>query len=64
MVRLSGTVQVAGSKQYNTIFKIPQTLIDALYELTDDMEIPPEMAEEPVLAPKPIEPLPALINTP
>jgi hypothetical protein len=64
--RLSGTVQVAGSKQYNTIFEIPQPLIDALYELTDDMEIPPEMAEEPVLTPKPIEPLPApaLINTP
>jgi hypothetical protein len=64
--RLSGTVQVAGSKQYNTIFEIPQPLIDALYELTDDMEIPPEMAEEPVLTPKPIEPVPApaLINTP
>jgi hypothetical protein len=64
--RLSGTVQVAGSEQYNTIFVIPQPLIDALYELTDDMEIPPEMAEEPVLTPKPIEPVPApaLINTP
>ncbi len=64
--RLSGTVQVAGSKQYNTIFEIPQPLIDALYELTDDMEIPPEMAEEPVLTPKPIEPVkaPAQINTP
>ena len=64
--RLSGTVQVAGSKQYNTIFEIPQPLIDALYELTDEMEIPPEIADEPVLAPKPIEPvpLPAQINTP
>ena len=64
--RLSGTVQVAGSKQYNTIFEIPQPLIEALYELTDEMEIPPEMAEEPVLEPKPIEPLtaPAQINVP
>ena len=35
--RLSGTVQVAGSKQYNTIFEIPQSLLDALYELTEDM---------------------------
>ena len=64
--RLSGTVQVAGSKQYDTIFEIPQPLIEALYELTDEMEIPPEMAEEPVLEPKPIEPVkaPAQINTP
>lgn len=64
--RLSGTVQVAGSKQFNTIFEIPQPLIEALYELTDEMEIPPEMTEEPVLEPKPIEPLkaPAQINTP
>lgn len=64
--RLSGTVQVAGSKQYNTIFEIPQPLIEALYELTDEMEIPPEMTEEPVLELKPIEPLkaPVQINTP
>ncbi len=49
--RLSGTVQVAGSKQYNTIFEIPQPLLDALYELTEEMEIPPEMKDEPVLTP-------------
>lgn len=55
--RLSGTVQVAGSKQYNTIFEIPQSLLDALYELTEDMEIPPEMKGEPVLRPAPIEPV-------
>ena len=63
--RLSGTVQVAGSKRHNTIFKIPQPLIDAIYELTDDMEIPPEMADEPVLIPKIIEPVlaPAQIIT-
>ena len=57
--RLSGTIQVAGSKQYNTIFEIPQPLLDALYELTEEMEIPPEMKDEPVLTPEPIEPLPA-----
>jgi hypothetical protein len=57
--RISGTVQVAGSKQYNTIFEIPQSLLDALYELTEEMEIPPEMKDEPVLTPELIEPLPA-----
>lgn len=55
--RLSGTVQVAGSKQYNTIFEIPQSLLDALYELTEDMEIPLEMKGEPVPTPAPIEPI-------
>ena len=64
--RLTGTVQVAGSKQYNTIFEIPQPLIEALYKLTDDMKIPPEMADETVLEPNPIEPVtaPTQINTP
>jgi hypothetical protein len=57
--RISGTVQVAGSKQYNTTFEIPQPLLDALYELTEDMEIPPEMKGAPVLTPSPIEPVPA-----
>lgn len=61
--RLSGTVQVAGSKQYNTIFEIPQSLLDALYELTEDMEIPPEMKGEPVLIPIPIEPVPTPAQT-
>jgi len=57
--RLSGTVQVAGSKQYNTIFEIPQPLLDALYELTEEMEIPPEMKDEQVITPELIEPVPA-----
>jgi hypothetical protein len=61
--RLSGTVQVAGSKQYNTIFEIPQSLLDALYELTEDMEIPPEMKSEPVLTPSPIEPVSTPVQT-
>ena len=64
--RLSGTVQVGGSKQYNTRFEIPQLLLDTLYELTDDMDIPPEMTDEPVPTPAPIEPVPVpvQINTP
>jgi len=64
--RLSGTVQVGGSKQHNTTFEIPQPLVDALYELTDDMEIPPEMTDKPIPTPAPIEPVPApaQINTP
>jgi hypothetical protein len=57
--RISGTVQVAGSKQYNSTFEIPQPLLDALYELTEDMEIPPEMKGAPVLTPSPIEPVSA-----
>jgi hypothetical protein len=64
--RLSGTVQVGGSEQYNTRFEIPQLLLDTLYELTDDMDIPPEMTDEPVPTPAPIEPVPVpvQINTP
>lgn len=64
--RLSGTVQVGGSRQYNTIFEIPQTLLDALYELTEDMELPPEITGEPVPTLAPIEPVPEpqAISTP
>ncbi|WPJ94465.1 DUF4340 domain-containing protein [Coraliomargarita algicola] len=58
--RLSGTIQVAGSKQHNAIFEIPQPLLDALYELTDDMETPPEaQAGNPVPAPETIAPVAA-----
>ena len=57
--RLSGTLQVGGSKQNDAIFEIPQELLDALYELTDDMELPPEAKELPVAEPSSIEPLPA-----
>lgn len=56
--RLSGTVQVGGSQQHGAIFQIPQTLIDALYELTDDMEQPPEAKDEEPAAPAPVEPVP------
>lgn len=57
--RLSGTIQVGGSKQNNVIFEIPQALLDALYELTDDMELPPEALDQPVPDPSPVEALPA-----
>ncbi len=57
--RLSGTIQVGGSEQANTIFEIPQKLIDALYELTDDMTLPPEAKGETVPAPAMIEEVPS-----
>ncbi len=55
--RLSGTIQVGGSSRNNAIFQITQPLIDALYELTDDMELPPELREEDVPAPEEISPV-------
>lgn len=57
--RLSGTVQVGGSARHNVIFEIAQPLLDALYELTDDMELLPEAKDEPVPEPEAVEPLPA-----
>ncbi len=54
--RLSGTLQVGGSKQHDVIFEIPQVVLDALYELTDDMELPPEAKGEVVPTPATIEP--------
>jgi hypothetical protein len=55
--RLSGTVQVGGSPLHDTIFEIPQTLLDALYELTEDMVPPPEATEQEVPTPAIIEPV-------
>jgi len=54
--RLSGTVQVGGSPLHDTIFEIPQTLLDALYELTEDMVLPPEATEQEIV------PTPAIIE--
>ena len=56
--RLSGTVQVGGSPRHDVIFEIPQLLIDAIHELTDKMELPPEAEERPVPAPKAVESIP------
>lgn len=62
--RLSGTVQVGGSKQYNSIFEIPQAMIDALYAFTDDMVLPPEASGEAVPTPTVIPPVPAPATIP
>lgn len=56
--RLSGTVQVGGSERHDVIFEIPQPLLDALHELSDEMELPPEAREAPVPDPAPVEPVP------
>jgi hypothetical protein len=61
--RISGTIQGGGSERHKSIFEIPQTLIDTLYELTDDMELPPEAKDEPIPDPAPIEPIPEAANT-
>lgn len=57
--RLSGTNQVGGSSLHDTIFGIPQALLDALYEFTDDMELSPEAKDENVPTPEVIEPVAA-----
>ncbi|MEO0509222.1 MAG: DUF4340 domain-containing protein [Verrucomicrobiota bacterium] len=56
--RLSGTVQVGGSKTHNTVFQLTQKSIDALYDLTDTMKLPPESLGEPVPDPESIAPVP------
>ncbi len=53
--RISGTRQIGGSKKKDVVFEISQTLIDALYELTDGMTLPPEATGQPVTNPAYIE---------
>lgn len=55
--RLSGTRQIGGSKEKDVVFDISQALIDALYEITDDMTLPPEAMNQPVTKPSDIEPI-------
>ncbi|MGJ8648852.1 MAG: DUF4340 domain-containing protein [Opitutaceae bacterium] len=55
--RLSGTVQIGGSKLHNSIFEVPQSLLDALYELTDTMQVPPEITGDDVKTPAQIKPV-------
>ena len=55
--RLSGTRQIGGSKEKDVVFEISQVLIDALYEITDDMTLPPEAMDQPVTNPSDIEPI-------
>jgi hypothetical protein len=61
--RLSGTRQIGASKLHNVIFEIPQTTIDALYTLTDDMKLPPEASNQPIPQPAPITPLAEPVQT-
>jgi hypothetical protein len=56
--RLSGTIQVGGSELHATIFAIPQQTLDALYVLTETMELTPEATGEPIPEATPIEPVP------
>ncbi|PXA05199.1 hypothetical protein DDZ13_04355 [Coraliomargarita sinensis] len=46
--RLSGTMQVGGSKANNAIFELKLELIEALYVLTENMPQPPESRGEVV----------------
>ena len=55
--RLSGTAQVGGSATHDAVFELNQELIDAIYELTDTMELPPESEGEPVPDPAPVTPV-------
>ncbi|CAA6690124.1 MULTISPECIES: DUF4340 domain-containing protein [unclassified Lentimonas] len=61
--RFSGSVQVGASELHNVIFEIPQTTIDALYTLTDDMQPPPEASDQPIPAHAPITPVPTPVPT-
>jgi len=61
--RLSGTVQIGASILHNTVFEIPQEMIDALYEYTESMPQPPEMKNEPVPEPERIAPVPEPMPT-
>jgi hypothetical protein len=56
--RFSGTVQVGASELHDVIFEIPQTTIDALYTLTDDMQPPPEASNQVIPEQQPITPVP------
>ena len=56
--RFSGTQQVGASELHNTIFAIPQPLIEALYTFTDNMSPPPEASQQPIEPQPTIEPVP------
>ena len=55
--RFSGTRQVGGSELHNSIFEIPQPLLDALYILTENMPLPAEASGTPLTPPAPIAPV-------
>ena len=56
--RFAGTLQVGASELHNVIFEIPQTTIDALHTLTDDMQPPPEASSQPIPEQQSITPVP------
>ena len=56
--RLSGTSQIGGSGAQSAIFEIPQELIEAIYTLTEDFNLPPEAKNQEVPAPEFVEPVP------
>jgi hypothetical protein len=62
--RMSGTIQVGGSERHGNMFQVPQTLIDALYELTDTMTPPPESLGETLPDPAPVEEVPEPVEAP
>ncbi|MEC8333241.1 MAG: DUF4340 domain-containing protein [Verrucomicrobiota bacterium] len=55
--RISGTIQIGGSRERDVVFEISQKLIDALYELTDGITLPPEATDQPVNNSPEIEPI-------
>ena len=55
--RISGTIQIGGSRERDVVFEISQKLIDALYELTESITLPPEATDQPVNNPPEIEPV-------
>ena len=49
--RRSGTAQAGGSKAHNTMFDLSAEFIEALHDLTSDLELPAEAIGEPVPTP-------------
>lgn len=56
--RLSGTMQIGGSKANNATFEVNLELVEALYVFIEDMPIPPESQDEPVAEPESPAPVP------
>lgn len=56
--RRSGTNQTGGSRNQNSVFQISQNTLDALYILTETMELPPEATGDPMPEPATVQPVP------
>lgn len=57
--RLSGTKQIGGSPTPSAVFEIDQLVLEALYQLTDSMQLPPEASGTQPAAPETVDPLPS-----